>query len=100
IRDLIVTGVQTCALPIFGEPVALSEIYRVLQEVPGVDSVDIDEFQFKDQTAAFLIDRGATADPIQRTLRIFSARPNPAPPPPAEIGRASCRERVWSWVGA
>ena len=69
----------------FGAPVALSEIYRVLQEVSGVDSVDIDEFQFKDQTAAFLIDRGATADPIQRTLRIFSARPNPVPPPPAVL---------------
>jgi uncharacterized phage protein gp47/JayE len=74
----------------FGEPLALSEIYKVLQEVPGVDSVDIDLFQFKDQTPAFLTTRGATSDPVQRSLRIFDARPNPDPPPPevipAEIG--------------
>jgi predicted phage baseplate assembly protein len=69
----------------FGEPLALSEIYRVLQEVPGVDSVDINRFQFKDQTPAFLTSRGATADPVQRSLRIFAARPNPGPPPPAVL---------------
>jgi hypothetical protein len=39
-------------------------------------------FQFKDQSAAFLATRGATADPVQRSLRIFSARPNSIPSPP------------------
>ena len=69
----------------FGQPLALSEIYRVLQQVQGVDSVDIDLFQFKDQTPAFLASRGATIFPLQRTLRIFAARPNPDPLPPAVL---------------
>ncbi len=69
----------------FGQPLALSELYRVLQEVPGVESADVDLFQFKDQSAAFLESRGATADPVQRTLRIFAARPNPDPTPPAVL---------------
>jgi Baseplate J-like protein len=66
----------------FGQPLTLSDVYAVLQEVEGVGSVDIDLFQFKNQSAAFLAARGATADPVQRTLRIFSARPNSTPSPP------------------
>ena len=67
----------------FGQPVSLSDIYAVLQGVEGVSSVDIDLFHFKDQSAAFLAARGATTAPVQRTLRIFSARPNTVPMPPA-----------------
>jgi len=67
----------------FGQPVSLSDIYAVLQQVEGVSSVDIDQFQFKDQSAAFLVARGATSAPVQRRLRIFSARPNTVPMPPA-----------------
>lgn len=67
----------------FGQPLALSEVYAVLQQVEGIDSVDIDLFQFKNQSAAFLAARGATSDPVQRSLRIFSARPNSIPWPPA-----------------
>jgi hypothetical protein len=66
----------------FGQPLALSDMYAVLQEVEGVDSVDIDLFHFKDRSAGFLAARGATIDPVQRTLRIFSARPNSIPSPP------------------
>ncbi|HEU4837457.1 MAG TPA: baseplate J/gp47 family protein [Pyrinomonadaceae bacterium] len=67
----------------FGQPVSLSDIYAVLQQVEGVSSVDIDRFHFKDQSPAFLAARGATTAPVQRTLRIFSARPNTVPMPPA-----------------
>jgi uncharacterized phage protein gp47/JayE len=67
----------------FGQPLALSDIYGVLQQVDGVSSVDIDLFHFKDQSAAFLAARGATLDPVQRRLRIFAARPNSIPLPPA-----------------
>jgi hypothetical protein len=66
----------------FGQPLAVSEIYAVLQQVEGVDSVDIDLFHFKNQSAGFLAARGATVDPVQRSLRIFSARPNSIPSPP------------------
>jgi hypothetical protein len=67
----------------FGQPISLSDVYAVLQQVEGVSSVDIDQFQFKDQSAAFLSARGATSASVQRTLRIFSARPNSVPTPPA-----------------
>jgi hypothetical protein len=67
----------------FGQPVALSDVYAVLQQVDGVSSVDVDQFQFKDQSPAFLAARGATSAPVQRMLRIFSARPNSIPTPPA-----------------
>ena len=50
--------------------------------VEGVGSVDIDLFRFKDQSAGFLAARGATTEPVQRSLRIFSARPNSIPSPP------------------
>src|SRR2546421_8611030 len=36
IRDLIVTGVQTCALPIY---IALSEVHDCIATLPGVASV-------------------------------------------------------------
>ena len=67
----------------FGQPVSISDVYAVLQQVEGVISVDVDLFHFKDQSAAFLAARGATTAPVQRTLRIFSARPNTVPMPPA-----------------
>src|SRR5438270_12099486 len=81
IRDLTVTGVQTCALPIFGQvahrqqPVSKDAIllfgifaYRLLpvSDLPNVDFPTI-------QVNASL---------------------------PGEIGRASCRERVKIWVDA
>ena len=72
----------------FGQSIDLSEIYAVLQGVEGVDSVDIDRLQFRNQNLAFLLSRGATLDPVQRSLRIHTARPNPSPPPlvtPAEL---------------
>jgi hypothetical protein len=76
----------------FGQPLALSEIYSVLQGVAGVESVDIDRLQFKDQSALFLAERGATTDPVQRSLRIHPARPNPTPPPLAFPAELACVE--------
>src|SRR5205807_5458286 len=64
IRDYKVTGVQTCALPIFG-------LY--LDVAVGVQSNGFDAWN----------EQGA----ISRLLGVG------APPDPLEIGRASCRER-------
>lgn len=72
----------------FGQPLALSEVIAILQDVAGVLAVDVDLFHFKNRSAAFLAERGASADPVQRSLRIFSARPNPSGLPlvlPAEM---------------
>ncbi len=64
----------------FGQPLHLSDVYQVLQQVGGVAWLKIDLFQFKDQSPAFLASRGADADPVQEHLRIYPARPVPGPP--------------------
>lgn len=71
----------------FGQPLHLSDLYRILQDVDGITWVDIDLFHFKDRSPAHLAARGATTDAVQQHLRIYPARPNPKPPPlvlPAE----------------
>ena len=62
-----------------GAPIHLSDLFAVIQGVPGVLGVDIDRLHFKDQSPANLALRGATADPVQRRLVIFAARPGTAP---------------------
>src|SRR5690349_23535480 len=72
IRDLYVTGVQTCALPI-------------LRNRPGHAATPIARADF----SALAITKSAACC-------AFDAAANTA----REIGRASCRERVYiSWVG-
>ncbi len=71
----------------FGQPLHLSDLYRILQKVDGVTWVDIDLFHFKDRSPDHLATRGANADAVQKHLRIYPARSNPHPPPlvlPAE----------------
>ena len=68
----------------FGRPVALSDLFRVLQDVAGVRSVDIDELAFKtatdlDRRGVVLLADGAPA-PVQPRLRVFAARPDPEHP--------------------
>jgi hypothetical protein len=58
----------------FGQAVHLSDLYRVLQEVPGVVWAKIDVVHFKDQSAANLAARGADGNPVQEHLRIYPAR--------------------------
>src|SRR5256885_12481143 len=77
IRDYKVTGVQTCALPI------LSDAY----EIASADTIRLY--------------RPGSAQPFHRRCRSRHRtklrRPHRSPtlqPPRAEIGRASCRERV------
>jgi hypothetical protein len=74
------------------QSVNLSDLYAVLQDVPGVLSVDIDGLMFKKpagmtnaQFDAFLAERAVarlangTPRPVQGHLRIFGARPSPPP---------------------
>src|SRR5204862_5239000 len=88
IRDLYVTGVQTCALPIFGEAAGVGPVEVVVAEV--VDQVALEGGQLRDERAreggspAFFEDR--ELEPFDVTVR--------------EIGRASCRERVYVSVVA
>jgi hypothetical protein len=55
-----------------------SDLYAALQAVRGVAFVDLDHFHLRGVAAwsdAELASRGATADPVQRHLRMFEARP-------------------------
>ena len=59
----------------FAGAVNLSDVYRVLQDVPGVVSVDVDRLHFKDLSPAFLGERGADLAPVQGRLPIRGAQP-------------------------
>jgi uncharacterized phage protein gp47/JayE len=95
--DAVVEAVRQAALDYFdfdnrslGEAVALSDLYRVVQDVPGVVFADVDELLFKKPAGMsnfafllYLLARGATILPTlqpkaaQDRLRIFPARPSP-----------------------
>jgi hypothetical protein len=72
-----------------GQPVHLSELIRVLQDVEGVSFVDVNRLQFKKPAGMsdlaflfYLFSRGAEflpgglPNPVQPRLRIFPARPD------------------------
>src|SRR5207244_6479551 len=99
IRDDLVTGVQTCALPICATCWLTGTLFQLT-------------------SAAFTVTaNGAPADCVEMLTDVLPvAEPGSAVSPgtrtcsftalltPTEIGRASCRERVWygrvaGWVG-
>src|SRR5438034_9973198 len=86
IRDHCVTGVQTCALPIF------------LRGTPNEDqtySVNPSEGRERLLEGMDLVIKALTEpQPFAWEGRYYQFRTV------AEIGRASCRERVWIWVAA
>jgi hypothetical protein len=66
-----------------GTTIHLSDIYRVIQDVPGVIAVDVDELQPKrpadrSRPNIDLLPDGVTPSPLQPHVRVFSARPDPA----------------------
>src|SRR5437763_6002021 len=97
IRDTSVTGVQTCALPISMPPPApLSVPAAALAPVTGA-SAQLESIARRYWTALLdtaplqLLGNGALGGPLFATA-LGDHRFG-------EIGRASCRERVWSGVG-
>jgi len=99
-RDLVLDQVRAAVLAALsfdtlrlGQPLHLSDLVRIMQDVPGVVFVDVDRLQFKKpatmtsaQYLVYLAARGATflsggvPAPVQGHLRIFQARPDPAHP--------------------
>src|SRR2546430_7546317 len=77
IRDLTVTGVQTCALPIFA-PAGRFRLWRADLDVAT--------------TAQISAPKAKTASRREALVHFISA--DPAKRPIMKIGRASCRERV------
>src|SRR5256884_4582349 len=79
IRDVAVTGVQTCALPI-SLFFCAAEIY-ILSQYCGVKRVSTRRSRFFGETS--------------RAFPLWESQSrNNVGSPPTEIGRASCRERV------
>jgi hypothetical protein len=68
----------------FAQPIHLSDVYRVLQDVAGVVASDINLLHFKDRSPTALAERGADAAPVQEHLRIYPARAVPGGVLPAE----------------
>src|SRR5690606_40200019 len=93
IRDFHVTGVQTCALPICRYPPYLrgrSGPWTCRSELAR----DVGGTACGPSPASWLLQLGARFFRCRNLRRCF-----PAPSPPPEIGRASCRERVWIQAG-
>jgi hypothetical protein len=75
-----------------GTPIHLSDLYRVIQDVPGVLAADVDELQPKrpadrDRPNVDRLPDGSPA-PLQPYVRVFPARPDPSRPGavlPAEL---------------
>src|SRR3546814_10797387 len=90
-RCALVTGVQTCALPIY-LPGITAQVTRIMLArpfgmVPGVETlIDI---LTRNATAVMGKPVGTEGIPLYTDARHYSAR---------EIGRASCRERVCQYV--
>jgi hypothetical protein len=90
VADEVVAGARAAALAALdfdavalGTPIHLSDVYRVLQDVPGVVSVDVDELQPKrpadrNRPNVDLLPDGVTPSPLQPHVRVFPARPDPA----------------------
>jgi hypothetical protein len=73
-----------------GRPLGLSDVYRILQEVPGVAYVDVNELGFKDPAEQAA--RGLEAGPVQPRLQVFPARPDDVAPRgvrPSELVRVA-----------
>jgi hypothetical protein len=92
VRAAVLAALSFDALRL-GQPIHLSDLVRIMHDVPGVVFVDVDRLQFKKPAAmttaqylVYLAARGATfltggvPAPVQGHLRIFQARPDPAQP--------------------
>src|SRR5437016_9064005 len=96
IRDWSVTGVQTCALP----------IWSMRKRGDGATAFDDTTGEV---SGAFVTARKASppgvlfyimVDSVEATCRTVEAHGGSIVQPIGEIGRASCRERVWKSGGA
>src|SRR5205823_6827680 len=99
-RDKLVTGVQTCALPIF-------DVHTEIQvDVPHVQvEVDLAKAQRYGlkpgdvrRAAATFIASTEVSD-IHRDGKVYDVMVWSTPDTRQKIGRASCRERVEGWWG-
>src|SRR2546429_7255275 len=103
IRDVAVTGVQTCALPIFGGPQRSVQVDSSSATAVSVGTVDLHQAGPTNNGSDFAVFGGPAAKPTGvnvGTAGHWIPGANPFGDPfaavaaPTKIGRASCRERV------
>src|SRR5438874_5883847 len=91
IRDLYVTGVHTCALPISERVEVVGGVLVLVMELADGSLAG---------RAAECRSRGLPGVPREELLGYLLEAAEALDWMNAEIGRASCRERVWISVGA
>src|SRR5205807_6152511 len=95
IRDYKVTGVQTCALPIsfVFTPVDVKAMVPAVQKInaAGIPLVNVADKLTGGDSISFIgtDDYAIALDTARFLLKAMGSKGN-------QIGRASCRERVWS----
>src|SRR5204863_4953180 len=90
IRDLYVTGVQTCALPILAEIGVVMLINALSGSVLWTPST---MYRFPDHGRPLTTACVGVTAPAADGFSAKSLQPEAAAPGVSEIGRASCRER-------
>src|SRR5207302_7054279 len=96
-RDFHVTGVQTCALPIYDEnaaPLYKQAFLALPRLVPASPSTGRMNPQLSPVDERLL--RRLLSDPNERPGNVSMQQVREVLSGTDEIGRASCRERVWS----
>src|SRR5690606_40618579 len=93
IRDFHVTGVQTCALPIWVRAAKLLESRNDLDGAIERYKRALDEQPMNAAAMAGLRDAYATRGDARAAIQLIERELE------HKIGRASCRERAWSAVG-
>src|SRR5690606_41041872 len=98
IRDFHVTGVQTCALPIYdlAETASISDYLYVVGDGQVLGQGSPDELMNSDNPRIRQFMQGIPDGPVPFHFDAPDYRDDLL-----EIGRASCRERVevWGWRG-
>src|SRR5206468_5281043 len=92
IRDLIVTGVQTCALPILpaARCTARNPGLQIVDEIsPGIEADDVLRIGHEVRERVDVVEVVLAVSVVDEILNAADVEPC-AP----QIGRASCRERV------
>src|SRR5262249_58690866 len=93
IRDWSVTGVQTCALPIYrgcrASPVLLAPMAMLLRDRVGRMAISAQVMRGILDSIAARLDEARDTSRYMTALLVFLG----------QIGRASCRGRVWTSCG-
>src|SRR5699024_11464043 len=98
IRDRNVTGVQTCALPIFSQVLGVSRSGYYRWRGRGPSDRALENKRLKDRIKEIWEDSYKTYGSPRIHEQLKKEGETASRPRVAQIGRASCRERGEEWV--